>query len=130
VYYVTEPTIPANTEQTDPYTEDIQLCQGTIRGFHVGFPKGCAGLVHVQLYYKTWQILPWTRGNSIAFDGHLFDLPCTYPLDSEPFIVKLKAWNDDDAYFHTLHIGILLDEGEIDPALAFLFQELARWGGM
>lgn len=110
MYYQWERSIPANTLEADAIEERLQLTWGIIREVHVGFPPGPAGLVHLQIRDKGWQILPWTPLQSLAWDNHVFVLPCNYELDVEPYDLTIRAWNEDDSYAHTVFIGVVLQE--------------------
>lgn len=110
MYYKWERSIPANTLEADAIEERLQLTWGTIREIHVGFPPGPAGLVHLQVRDKGWQIVPWTPLQSLAWDNYVFVLPCDYRLDVEPYDLMIRAWNLDDSYTHTVFVGVVLDE--------------------
>ena len=110
MYYQKALVVPAQTSQQDPVVATLLLTRGVIDRILVGFPPGCAGLCHLQIFDKGWQILPWTLGESLAWDNYVYDLPQGYPLLAEPFEVTLEAWNDDDTFDHTLFVGVVMDE--------------------
>jgi len=116
MWYMASVEVPPSTSETQPVVEEIPLTLGTIERVLVGFPYGCAGLVHVTLHDKGWQILPWTLGESLAWDDYMFDLQLHYPLVSEPYTVIVRAWNQDDSYPHTVFVGIGLTEGQPDDS--------------
>jgi len=39
----------------------------------------------------------------------MFDFDDRYPLTAEPFELKVKTWNDDDSYSHTLFFAVTID---------------------
>lgn len=112
MYYKWEKSIPANTLEADAIEECLQLTKGTIKEIHLGFPPGPGGLVHLQVRDKGWQIVPWTPLQSVAWDDHVFVLPCDYDLDEEPYDLTIRAWNLDDTYDHTVFVGVVLTERE------------------
>ena len=105
-------TIPANTTKASPHEEAVKLCHGVIHRIEIGFPRGCAGLVHLQIreaLHQHWPTNPQgsfrTDGYTIAFNDHL-------KFTRRPYKLTLSGWNLDDTYDHTLEvrIGILLQE--------------------
>lgn len=111
MYYQQEITIPANTSESGYITEVLKLAKGKITRVIVGFPLGCAGLVHITINDKGWQLIPWSPGKNLAWDNYVFDLGINYRIDAEPYELVLRGWNLDDSYAHTLFVGVLLTEG-------------------
>jgi len=115
-------TVPPQTPESEAVIERIPLTRGSIRSIMVAFPPGCCALCHVQVFDKGWQLVPWTPGESLAWDDYVFDLLQNYPLVAEPYELTVKAWNDDDSYEHNIFVGVLMEEGEVDTS----FMEFMR----
>lgn len=112
MYYDFSFTISANTTKASPHTEKVKLTYGIIHRLEIGFPRGCAGLVHfviLEALHQRWPTNPQgsfnTDGYTIAFNEHL-------KFTRKPYILTLSGWNLDDTYDHTLEvrIGILPQE--------------------
>lgn len=114
MYYQETVTIPASTSKNEALKRTLRLNSGIIRRILVGFPDGACGLVHVQVFDKSWQVLPWTLGESLCWNNYVFDLSMHYELKSEPYALTIYAWNDDDTYEHTVFVGVVLDEMAIE----------------
>lgn len=109
MYYDTSFTIPANTTKASPEQQDIKLTHGVIHRIEVGFPRGCAGLAHLQIKRGLHQVWPTNPQGSFNTDGYIIPINEFYQLVTEPYILTLVGWNLDDTYPHTLEVrfGIL-----------------------
>jgi hypothetical protein len=109
VYYEFAITVPANTAESSPVDEDLELCKGVIHRIEVQFPIGTRALTHCRLAHHSFGNLPTNNQGSFSSDG--YTVPCDENLEfySEPYVVKATLWNDDDTYEHTVTIrfGIL-----------------------
>lgn len=106
MFYSKPITIPAQTLESDPIEKYLPLGLGTITRWFIGFPPGCAGLVHVTIYRFEHQILPEGEGQDLYWDGYMFVIEERYALVDEPYEVKIVCWNNDDSYEHTIYIGV------------------------
>jgi len=68
----------------------------------VQFPRGCVGLVHVQIWRSEHQVWPVNLEGNISAEGLVVSWPEDYDLDDEPFALELRGWNDDDTYQHKI----------------------------
>jgi hypothetical protein len=111
--YSASVTIPANTTESDPHEEYLDVCFGTISQVFVLFPPGHAGLTHLQVFYQTRQIFPSTPGESFTGDDtqHVFEE--RQPILEVPHRLLLRAWNSDTTYEHTIYVGISVLAPEI-----------------
>jgi len=125
MYYQKTITITRNTSERNKVVTQLGITRGTIRRFLVAFPPGCHGLCHVQINYLGWQILPWTLGESLAWDNYVFDMQHNYPITVEPFELRIMAWNEDDSYNHKVFVGVILDEGVVEAEYSELYSVLA-----
>jgi hypothetical protein len=109
VYYDVSFTIPANTAESAPQEEQVKLTHGVLHRVEIGFPSGCAGLAHLQLWRGGHQVWPTNPGGSFNTDDYTIPIDDYYELFEEPYILTLVGWNLDDTYNHTLEVrfGIL-----------------------
>jgi len=96
--------IPAQTPVTAPIEQDIPVVAGNLERCWIGFPRGCAGLVHAQLWRAGTILVPFRSEESLAWDDYLFDMPIRLLIVDEPRILRLRAWNDDDSYAHRVFV--------------------------
>ena len=107
--------------------ERITLTRGLITRVEVGFPRGCCGLVRVQVHDKGWQIVPWTPGESLAWDGYVYQHDMQYPMVAEPYEVTVRTWSEDDVYTHRIYVGICMIEGDVDDSLMRVLKMLRQY---
>ena len=112
MYYDVSFTIPANTAKIAPEEQHVKLTHGVIHRVEIGFPSGCAGLAHLQIYEGGHQVWPANRQGSFNTDDYTIPIDDHYELFEEPYILTLVGWNLDDTYDHTLEVrfGILPPE--------------------
>lgn len=115
--------VPAGTVETNPATKRIQLTEGVITQWWIGFPPGCNDLVHVAVYEFEHQILPRGEDEDLYWGGYVYEIPENYELVDEPYEIEVRAWNEDDIYEHTITVGVALEEIE-EVTLKELFTEL------
>jgi len=108
MFYRFSLTVPANTTETVPAELVMRVTAGTIYRVSVGFPPGCAGLVHVAIDRFKHQVWPSNPGGSFAADGYHVDFAEEYELREVPHVLVLRAWNEDELYSHTItcRIGV------------------------
>jgi hypothetical protein len=113
MYYQVTVVIPANTPESAPVITPLTLTQGVISTLRVGFPPGCAGLAHVIIREKGWQICPWSLDESLHWDSYVFEFKPSYPLTSDPYDLTIHAWNLDDSYEHQVFVGAEVEGDEL-----------------
>lgn len=106
MYYDFSFTIPADTAKSSPEELDVKLTHGVIHRVEIGFPRGCAGLVHLQIRRGLHQLWPTNPQGSFNTDGYIIPINEYYELFVEPYILTLVGWNLDDTYVHTLEVRI------------------------
>jgi len=106
MYYQKTITVLTTNIEANPVVDTLALVPGRLKRVLIGFPPGCSGRVHVQILRHTRQIVPWTLGESIAWDAHLFSLDYDLPLEEVPHRVGIVAWSDDNEYDHEIMIGV------------------------
>lgn len=112
MYYDFGFTIPANTAETSPAKQHIQLTHGIIHRVEIGFPAGCAGLVNLQIKDGLHQVWPTNPEGSFNTDAYTIAFNEYYEFFRKPYTLTLVGWNLDDTYQHTLEIrlGVLPEE--------------------
>jgi hypothetical protein len=111
VYYLVEVTVPSQTPASDPQVTRIEVYPGMVTQEWFGFPPGCYGLAHIQVWHHGIQLWPFSPHESFHWDGYVYELTDRYPIDSEPYELVVKTWNEDDTYDHALTFAV-----EIEPA--------------
>jgi len=101
-------TIPINTIAEDYLSVTLDLPVSQSERLWVEFPKGCAGLVGLQLFHGVEQIFPIPAGNWFKSDGFVFGFRLTHLFNIEPFTVEARAYNLDDTYIHTIWLALEL----------------------
>ena len=104
---------PANTAQAAPQETLLELGLGIIHRVDVGFPPGSAGLLHVAIDRDGRQLYPSNPQGNWAWDGLTQQFPTWFPLESEPFSLTARTWNDDDSFLHQVTLQILILPREI-----------------
>lgn len=101
--------IPANTTKTSPITEKLKIIRGTAQRVFVAIPSGSSGLAHLAIDFQGSQIWPFNPDGDFSGDDMVFDFPEEFSFDSDPLILELRGWNDDDSYQHaiTLYVSIM-----------------------
>ncbi len=95
-------TVPANTPASAPVESDVSLSPGVVARVDVQFPRGCVGLVHVQIWRSEHQVWPVNIDGNIASEGQTVSWAEDYDLEDDPTVLTLRGWNLDDSYAHTI----------------------------
>ena len=111
LYKVECPT-PANTPKNKPVIVRCRVYPGKVTRVWVGFPQGCFGLCHLQVWHQGLSIWPWSPADSFHWNDYMFTFTDSFPLTAEPYEFVIKTWNYDDFYAHTLVFMVM-----VDPAL-------------
>ncbi len=101
--------IPPLTPETNPVTKIIQLREGVITRWWVGFPDGCADLVHAAVYHYEKRILPRDEKESLFWNNYIFEIPDSYKLEDEPYEVEVRAWSYDDSNDMYVTVGVAVE---------------------
>ena len=99
-------TTDAGTAEGAKPDVTLVVTSGLIWLFEVDFPPGCCGLQHVQLFDGSYQVLPATIGESLHGDSVTMRFDDLYFKQSAPYELKLRTWNLDDTWGHTIHIRV------------------------
>ena len=106
-YYV-ELAVPAGTPITAPTVAEIKLTPGLIDHVSLYFPPGSGGWLNVQLWLNGYQLVPWERGTWQRGDDVLIPDYGKYPVESEPYLLIVKAFNTGALYAHVVMVGVEL----------------------
>ncbi len=106
MFYRFSLTVPANTTEADASELEMKLTAGTVYRVGVGFPPGCAGLVHVAIDRFKHQVWPSNLGEWFAWDDYNVDFEEDYELREVPHSLILRVWNEDELYAHTISCRI------------------------
>jgi len=87
----------------------LRVSPGLVMRVWVGFPSGCFGLAHLQIWYQGWSVWPWSQKQSFHWDGYTFVFDERYPLTTQPYELVLHAWSYDDTFEHTLSFMCLIE---------------------
>lgn len=102
MFYRYSVTVTKNTTEATAEKTVIPLAAGQIVSVSVGFPWGCAGLVHVQIYRHKHQMWPTNPDESFAWNDYtvVFDEAEASQGTSEEW--SIRAWNEDVRHDHTI----------------------------
>lgn len=124
--------VPANTAETAPIIQLMELTQGVITRLEIQFPAGCAGLAHCRILDQGTQKWPTPPSDSFASDDYCVVIEENQELTAEPYQLRAVCWNEDDTYDHTIYVrvGILVGAGAlaINKIMAGLAKFLALVG--
>jgi len=102
-------TVPASTPATDPVETTMYLAHGIIHQVEIGFPPGCAALVHVAIFRFEHQAWPTNPDHDFAWDDYNIVIRSeAFGLTTRPYQLTLRAWSEDNTFPHTIvcRIGI------------------------
>lgn len=103
MYYRYSLTVPADTPTTTPVTQTMHLAHGIIHQVEVGFPPGCAGLVHVAIFRFEHQAWPSNPDDEFAWDDYNVKIDREFfALITRPYELTLRAWSEDTTFPHTV----------------------------
>ncbi len=112
MFYDFAVTVPANTPELIPKTQEMKLTAGVIQKVSILFPPGPHGMVKLKLMEGGHQFLPTNPDGYFASDDEVLNIDEFYGLESAPYTLKAIAYSPDTTYNHTLRvrIGILRPE--------------------
>lgn len=116
-------TTPANTAQDDALETKLHLCSGTIIQVWMFHPEGCHGLAYASVHHGGHQLYPNNPEKSYHGNAVPMTWSDNYKLGGPP-ILKLKTWNLDDTYDHTVYVRVTVLRPEESPGIAAMLQIL------
>ena len=127
IYKIDLPT-PANTLKAKPKVYRVRVYPGVTKRIWIGFPRGCYGLCHVQVWHWGWQVWPWSPDDSFHWDDYMFTFEDRYRLTAEPLEFVVRTWNLDDSYAHTPTFAVTVIPDMAIGGVADLDQVLSDLG--
>lgn len=109
MFYSLEIEIPPNTPALTPIIKRLGVHPGITQHAWFGFPLGCYGLAHIQVWHGGWQVWPLTQRESFHWNDIVIDFDDRYPIPAEPYEFTIKGWNLDDSYYHTLWFAVTIE---------------------
>ena len=98
-------TVPANTPESDPVMEELEMDKGVIRKLSIQIPPGHAGLCKFALFRGDSQVWPKNRDEKFAGDGVVLEFDDEYfPLLQPPYSLFFVGWNEDELNDHKVFI--------------------------
>jgi len=107
-------TISKNTSRDSPYEETVKLEYGLIDHIGIEFPDGCVGYVGVRIFNGSFQLSPKNTDAWHVSNDYVIEHRPYYELFTEPYVLRLVGYNEDDSYDHTPIVRIsLIPEREL-----------------
>jgi hypothetical protein len=106
VIYLAEVVTPANTTASSPLITTLKVTKGLVYKFNLYMPHGAMGMHYLQVFDGGYQLWPTTPGAAFRGDGIQVDFDDIYSKTTEPWEFKVKSWNTDTTYEHTVWISV------------------------
>jgi hypothetical protein len=117
-------TIPANTLQSSPHGQEINLAVGHVTRIDIGFRNGCNNLVNIALYDGLKQILPDIEGQSLRGNDHVYSFPEDIQIPSQGKTLMIRGWSPTTLYAHDVTFWFIMENLNIDTTNANLIHML------
>lgn len=108
MHYDFDIEIPAITPYEERIEHTLKLNYGVLRRVWIYFRGGCADLAHIQIWHWETQIFPTNLDGDFAFNDYVVEFEEYYPITEAPYELKVKVWNDDDTFAHTITLMFLV----------------------
>lgn len=108
MFYSEEITVPVNTLEGAAVSTEIHVTNGVLTRWCYRPRTGHAALCHAKVFYHEHQIIPHNPEAELHGDSFPIDSEERVELSSAPYLLKIKAWNDDDTYPHTFDISFTI----------------------
>lgn len=128
MFFQAEIEVPPLTLPSAPLITRLSVYPGITTQEWVGFPRGCYGLAHMQIWHWEWQLWPWTPQTSYHWNDYMFTFYDRYPITEEPLELVIKTWNDDDTYPHTLTFACTIEAAPPEEEIRELRRALEMLG--
>ena len=133
MFYVWHITISKNTTEDNALEQTLKVTKGVLTRTEIFFPAGCMGFARCQIYYMGSQLYPTTRGEYIDGDNETIPIEDFFEIQDTPDVFKIKAWNLDPYYDHTITLRMTILPKEIAYAVIGMYkfaEALARAFGV
>ena len=103
--------VPANTPNTSPISQAIELTKGFVAKVSIRFPSGPAGLLGIAIFDGATQLWPGITATWFTGDNETIEFETEYVVPfvntgAEKYKLTAKGFNDDDTYPHTALVRI------------------------
>uniref|UniRef100_A0A6H1ZQ95 Uncharacterized protein n=1 Tax=viral metagenome TaxID=1070528 RepID=A0A6H1ZQ95_9ZZZZ len=124
--YSYEIAVPITYTEADPKLTTAKVSAGVITRVSFRPRPGHSGLLHCRVFYHEFQVFPINRGEDLHGDTFPIEWDEHIELGTQPYDLKIMAWNDDDTYSHTFDISfVVLPKAVLIPySIATLFSQL------
>lgn len=110
MFYEYQLTVNANSVSSEGVTLEMPLSYGKLTQIEVTFPPGCCGLVDVVIERFTHQILPTNISYKMKADDHSIKFDTEINIYDKPYMLVLRAWNNDTLFNHTITCRMIVNE--------------------
>lgn len=111
----------ANTTQANASEFLLPFRPGVVKRVNVHFPRGCKGLVHVQILDGLTHLWPQNANDDFATDGETIFFEEHYVVKRPAPFFRAIVWNLDDTYEHRPRVRFLvLEEEYAEPVLSLV----------
>lgn len=106
--YTATITTEANTAEASAVETVLSVTKGLVWRVEIEFPAGCCGLMRLQIYDGSYQLLPSTPREFMRGDGVVVGFDDLYLKDAAPFVFKIRTWNLDTVWPHTVQVRVCM----------------------
>ncbi len=98
-------TVPVVATKDDPIEEECILNHGILHFISFHFPAGVHRVTQIQVDYWGWQLYPNNVDEAITSDDFTVQFKEYFPILENPFMLKVRGWNEGGSYPHTIRIN-------------------------
>ena len=98
-------SVPKSTAKAAAVELEVELVVGLIDKVRIGFPDGCADLMHCVIVHGIHQVWPTNPDGNYSWNDYVYEIEESYVMDEEPLMLKVVAWNDDTRNAHQVTVG-------------------------
>jgi hypothetical protein len=108
-FYEFDVVSPANTLRTAPTQLLARLTKGVVTRVAVQIPLGVKALTGAEIWRGDHKVWPQNPDGFFKGDDVIIEWDEDYLLEDEPLQLRLRVWNDDDSFQHTItfRFGVL-----------------------
>ena len=112
MFYDFSVTVPANTLDSAPVSQQLKLTEGVVQKVSILFPPGPHGMVKVRIMSDGHQLLPTNPEGYFASDNEIINIDEWYPLGAGSNVLRIIASSPGTSYDHTIsgRFGVLRPE--------------------
>lgn len=104
-HYFYEIDVPANLAEASAIESEVILTPGILNYITISFPDGAGGLVHCQIMETEHILFPTNPDVSYAWNDYTFPIFTSKTIYQHNNRFKIKAWNFDELYQHTISVA-------------------------